>query len=447
MDNEWEKFGRDIRNIVEDAVNAQDFRQLNRTITNTVNEAVSSIQEGLKTAGETVNQAFSQPFPEHRGKASSQPFPEHGGKAGPQPFQEYRNQAGSQHFPEQGQQKEWEEKYQKKQFGSLKVPKTIQRPELFKKNTSVKAGGVALAACGYTFSIGIGVAVLTLGLVGLFLGDFHVGIKIALSILCPLLAGSGLMAWKGSSMLSAMKRYQGYISGLHGRTYCNIKELADRSGKSFQFVLKDVRKMIDKGWFRQGHLDQENTCLIVSHDTYQEYQNIQRQREQQKQLEMEQRKRQEPQKMPENGGNPEVQKVIAKGKEYLGRIQECNRAIPEEEISQKISHMETLVQKIFDRVKEDPDSLEDIEKLMEYYLPTTVKLLDAYQQLGSQPIQGENIRNSKEEIEKTLDTLNIAFEKLLDSLFEDVAWDVSTDISVLHTMLAQEGLTEDVFKK
>ena len=84
---------------------------------------------------------------------------------------------------------------------------------------------------------------------------------------------------------------------------------------------------------------------------------------------------------------------------------------------------------------------------MEYYLPTTVKLLDAYQQLESQPIQGENIRNSRKEIEQTLDTLNVAFEKLLDSLFEDVAWDVSSDISVLHTMLAQEGLTGNDFKK
>ena len=106
-----------------------------------------------------------------------------------------------------------------------------------------------------------------------------------------------------------------------------------------------------------------------------------------------------------------------------------------------------LIQKIFDRVKEDPDSLEDIQKLMDYYLPTTVKLLEAYQQLDNQPVQGENIRSSKLEIEKTLDTLNIAFEKLLDSLFEDVAWDVSSDISVLHTMLAQEGLTGNDFKK
>ena len=139
--------------------------------------------------------------------------------------------------------------------------------------------------------------------------------------------------------------------------------------------------------------------------------------------------------------------MISEGKEYIRKIQECNRKIAGVEISRKISHMEMLIQKIFERVKEDPGSLEDIQKLMEYYLPTTVKLLDAYQQLENQPVQGENIRNSKTEIEQTLDTLNIAFEKLLDSLFEDVAWDVSSDISVLHTMLAQEGLTKDDFKK
>lgn len=398
MDNEWEKFGKEIRNIVEDAVNSQDFHQLNRTITNTVNEAVNSIQEGLKTAGEAVNQAVSQSFPENRN--------------------------------------------QKNKYENLKVPEENTKQELFKRNTSLKAGGMALTVCGYIFSIGIGTAVIILILIGMILGSFNIGIRIALSILVPFLVGSGIMAWKGTSILSSLKRYRGYIADLHGRTYCNIRELADKRGKSSHFILKDIKKMIDRGWFRQGHLDHDNTCLIVSHDTYQEYENIQKQRMQQA----------EPEKRPASSAgddslNPEVRKVISEGKEYIRKIQECNRNIPGEEISRKISHMEMLIEKIFDRVKEDPDSLDDIQKLMEYYLPTTVKLLEAYQQLEHQPVQGENIRNSKTEIEQTLDTLNIAFEKLLDSLFEDVAWDVSSDISVLHTMLAQEGLTKDDFKK
>lgn len=284
---------------------------------------------------------------------------------------------------------------------------------------------------------------MILFLVSFFLGSFPIGIKIAISILAPLLLGSGIMAWKGSGILSELRRYRNYIAQLQGRTYCNIKELADKNKKSFRFVVKDLKKMIEKGWFCQGHLDQDDTCLIVSHDTYREYQNIQKQRIEQKQLEQE---RQRQSKNSKNGMNPETERVISEGKEYVRKIRECNQNISGKEISRKISHMEMLIQKIFDRVREDPDSLDDIQKLMEYYLPTTVKLLEAYQQLDSQPVQGDNIRSSKTEIEQTLDTLNLAFEKLLDSLFEEVAWDVSSDISVLHTMLAQEGLTGNDFR-
>ena len=108
--------------------------------------------------------------------------------------------------------------------------------------------------------------------------------------------------------------------------------------------------------------------------------------------------------------------------------------------------MEMLVDRIFDRVEQNPESVDDIRKLMEYYLPTTVKLLEAYQELDAQPVEGENIRSSKREIEATLDTLNMAFERLLDSMFQETAWDVSSDISVLQTMLAQEGLVDDGLK-
>ena len=83
---------------------------------------------------------------------------------------------------------------------------------------------------------------------------------------------------------------------------------------------------------------------------------------------------------------------------------------------------------------------------MNYYLPMTVKLLNAYAEMDAQPVQGETILASKREIEGTLDTLNLAYEKLLDELFADTALDVSSDISVLNTLLAQEGLTGDGLK-
>ena len=78
----------------------------------------------------------------------------------------------------------------------------------------------------------------------------------------------------------------------------------------------------------------------------------------------------------------------------------------------------------------------DLKKLMDYYLPMTVKLLNAYAEMDAQPVQGDNIRAAKKEI-----------EDLLDSVFQDTAMDVSSDISVLNTLLAQEGLTDDELSK
>ena len=95
----------------------------------------------------------------------------------------------------------------------------------------------------------------------------------------------------------------------------------------------------------------------------------------------------------------------------------------------------------------NPDKLPDIEKFTEYYLPTTLKLVNTYRDFEKEPIQGDNIKKAKEEINQTLNTIIRAFENLLDSMYEDVAMDISTDISVLETMLKQEGLTDSDFQK
>ena len=76
-------------------------------------------------------------------------------------------------------------------------------------------------------------------------------------------------------------------------------------------------------------------------------------------------------------------------------------------------------------------------------MPTTEKLVNAYRELDEQTIQGENITKAKGEIARTLDTINEAYEKLYDSMYVDVAMDVSSDIAVLKTLFAQEGLAGD----
>ena len=112
-------------------------------------------------------------------------------------------------------------------------------------------------------------------------------------------------------------------------------------------------------------------------------------------------------------------------------------------MSDKISRLEAVSAKIFEQAKSDPDKLPQMRKFMDYYLPTSLKLLNTYAELDNQGVEGENISESKRRIEQTMDTLVKAFENQLDRLFASDALDVSTDIDVMQNMLRADGLTDD----
>ena len=111
-------------------------------------------------------------------------------------------------------------------------------------------------------------------------------------------------------------------------------------------------------------------------------------------------------------------------------------------MSNKLYRLEEIMNKIFAQVRKNPESAEELHKLMDYYLPTTKKLLSAYIELDKQP-DLDNVTKTKAEISDAMDIINEAFENLLDSLFQDMAWDISSDISVMKTMMAQDGLTAE----
>ena len=80
--------------------------------------------------------------------------------------------------------------------------------------------------------------------------------------------------------------------------------------------------------------------------------------------------------------------------------------------------------------------------LMNYYLPTTLKLLTSYANIERVGVAGDNMRKSKESIEETLDMLVFAFEKELDRLYESESIDINSDIEVLEKMLKKDGMTK-----
>lgn len=408
--DELGELGDRIKEIIDTAVSTKDYRQMTEDIKQTVGQTINStLNSAVDTGSEAIRNGLNSMF----GSGNS----------------EYHNKT-----------KEFEERRRREREQERKKQEEEKAKErmltLYDRNTGGRMKGMMLAISGGILASGMGLGTLVLSIFGT-VGHMS---SLVLGGTCFLaagaLAGVGLLTG-GIKKLGKLERFQKYIGTLGTHTYCNFEQLSAAVGKPVKFVKKDAKKMISDGWFRQGHIDAQETCLITSNETYQQYTQTAKALEEKKQ---EEERRQA-------DLSPEVQEVLDKGNEFLDKIHKSNDAIPGVEISAKISRMELIVEKIFERAQKHPEIIPDLKKMMNYYLPMTVKLLDAYEEMDRMPVQGENIKSSKKEIEDTLDTLNQAFEKLLDSVFQDTAWDVSSDISVLHTLLAQEGLTDDDFAK
>lgn len=150
---------------------------------------------------------------------------------------------------------------------------------------------------------------------------------------------------------------------------------------------------------------------------------------------------------PTTTGDPNIDKIIKNGKEFSKQLREANLGIQQQTISLQISRLEVVCDKITNFIADNPKKAPDIRKFMNYYMPTTLKLLRYYDKLEEQGISGDNINSAMKNIEDAMGNIVMAFEKQLDSLFADEALDISTDISVLEGVLAQEGLMSSDFEK
>ena len=139
-------------------------------------------------------------------------------------------------------------------------------------------------------------------------------------------------------------------------------------------------------------------------------------------------------------GNPAVDALIKERERAVSEMRRLNDAIADETISAQIDRLEQATTKIIDQVAEHPSKLPQIRRFLDYYLPTTLKLLNAYDRMDSVGVSGTNIDGTKGKIEDMMETICTAFDKQLDALFGDEALDISTDITVMEQMLAREGV-------
>lgn len=431
MDNDKKNsnLGDEILSIAQNAINNNDFTKLNSDIRETVDAALKEVRELLKYKEPVVPQTKSTGEKQQEKKQST----------GSNVHVSFMSSGTVQYRPPVKSNNATGARQQvSKAYVPVKQAETTLADNKHKlvpvpHHPVGKVSGRLLSVTG---------PVLTGGSAGIFLLELLSNVTYAktlpfgLLFVAALALPLGIFMWiRGKQLSKRALRLGTYVSVLKLKGFASISDLARGLGVKERFVIKDLQKMMGLGAFPEGRFDDNYTCFIANKNSYEQYRATQDNYYQ---------KLQKPDTIIDESKikNDRVREVIREGNDYIEKIRRINDELPDEEISKKLDVLEMTITKIFFQVEQHPEQLSELDKFLKYYMPTTMKLLNVYCDFDKQPIQGENITTAKREILGSLDTINQAFIKLFDSLFQATAWDVSTDITVLQTMLANEGLTD-----
>ena len=247
--------------------------------------------------------------------------------------------------------------------------------------------------------------------------DFFLYLEDLLSALA-MLVGGGAMLGCGLGMNRSMKRYAQYLAVMGDRPAMSVEELARVTGFSQRRVTKDLQAMISKGFFGgKAYLNRELGYFFRSSQADEDWQRRQEEAE-------------------EAAAPPKEAEEGYSG--ILRNIRRANDRIADPVLSAKIDRLEEVTAKIFQAVEADPKKRSSIDTFLNYYLPTTQKLLDSYAEFEATGVEGANLGQAKDRIEKTMDSIVAGFEHQLDELYKMDAMNVDSDIRVMETMLRRD---------
>ena len=282
--------------------------------------------------------------------------------------------------------------------------------------------GKGMMVAGIVLAVIFGIALVS-GFPTVALGT---GLLNALAVMSPVTGfflGGLALAWVGGRRNKQAKRFRKYLALIGRRESVSISTLAQAMPTSFRRACADLQDMLDDGILETGYLDMSTGRLILSDEGLQDSPET-------KQEEQEEQPEDAPLDMNDDNA-------------VLGEIRRLNDDIDDEVMSRKIDRIGEITGKIFAFQKQHPNRAGQLRSFLNYYLPTTLKILKAYARMEEQGVEGENIRSAKERIEGMMDKVVDGFEKQLDKLFQDDAMDIAADVQVLEQMLEKDGLSGD----
>lgn len=262
-----------------------------------------------------------------------------------------------------------------------------------------------------------------------------------IAIILALAGGFSYGAFRLFRSAGRWRRARSYRDFLDGWAGCTLKELSSATGRGVDFLKKDIRMLIAHRYLRGACLDGRDDVLFADEVSYREYLDERRAREQeQKAREREQKARAEQQRRAAEAPPAPPEELFAgQAGQFLTELAALRAEITDPPVLEQVDQLAGIVGSIRDWVTDHPAALPKVKRLPSYYLPTTLKLLRTYTTVDSNP--GPTAQNICQNITGILHTFNTGLLTMQDSLLEDTALDVSAEISVLESMLQQEGLT------
>ena len=313
----------------------------------------------------------------------------------------------------------WERKAQPDAW-NVRDQRQVRQESAKRKAKKEAENGTGLIIGGGVLSGIFGLATFVLSLIFAVEGFWDTEMLIPIGICTAFLAGGLSMLFSGIGTNRRNERYLNYLSYIGANREVPLAHMASTFGVSVNKLCKDLRRMLSKGILPSGYLDLAEGKLYLTEMGYHAP---------------------EPrQEAPE----PETpQQAAEREDDILRQIRQVNDEIPDEAMSAKIDRIEEITGKILAYQKSHPNREGQLRSFLNYYLPTTLKILRAYAQLDAQGIEGENISAAKARIEGMMDQVVAGFEKQLDKLFRDDAMDITSDVEVLENMLKKDGLSDD----
>lgn len=229
------------------------------------------------------------------------------------------------------------------------------------------------------------------------------------------------------------RRYNLYSDVLKYRNIILVADLVEYANNNEKIVVKDLTKAIKKKLIPQGHLSKEQIFFMVSDDIYDKYMEKQPVYDRYYRKQLEERVR-----VKSRSGM--VTHFLEMGQNSIDRIHEIKSVIKDKAVSNKIDRMEKIVAMIFHEIDINPEQIDKLGLFMNYYLPTTEKILEAYANIDEKQYKGKSLKNAKKEIEDSLDMINNSFEGILDKFYQEHELDITSDISAMEIIMKQEGM-------